>query len=187
MINKTSVMQSIKNIITVIALIFLFSSCSNEPSLQRYFVDNSESTNFMSFTVPSSLLNVSDTNLTDNEQEALKSIKKLNILAFQIKEDNLPTFKAEKKKITKILQNDKYHELMRINNGKQRGVVKYLGDDDNIDEVIIFGNDNENGFALVRVLGDNMTPEGMLQLVQAVQKSDIDGKGLDKIKQIFSK
>ena len=52
---------------------------------------------------------------------------------------------------------------------------------DAIDEVIIFGSSNDKGLALIRVLGDDMNPANLVQLMQAIQKSDYDGEGLGEI------
>ena len=180
-------MKSIKNLITIVLLVFSFIACSDSESLQQYYVDNSENSNFISLTIPSSVLNLSDIEITPTQKEAYESVKKLNVLAFKVNEDNKSDFEIEKGKVTTILKNKKYQELMRINSGNHQGVVKYLGDDRSIDEVIVYGNDNDKGFALVRVLGENMKPEGMLQLMQVVKSNNIKGEGLNQLKQFFEK
>ena len=180
-------MKSIKKIATVTILVFIIVSCSNEPSLQKYYVNKSESPNFISLTIPANVIKITDAELTDEQQQAYESVEKLNVLAFKLKGADKATFNEEKSQITQILKNKKYQELMRINNGKQTGVVKYIGNDDTIDEVIVFGSDDVNGFALVRVLGKNMKPENMMQLVQAVNTGNINGEGLNELKQFFGK
>ncbi|UOB18213.1 DUF4252 domain-containing protein [Abyssalbus ytuae] len=179
--------SSITNFVTVVCTVLLALSCSNDESLQKYFVNNSENANFISLTIPSTVLNINQENLTPEQKEAYESVQKLNILAFKLKDDNRTEYEAEKGKISSILKNDKYQELMRLNSGKHKGVVKYLGDDTAIDEIIIYGNDNENGFALIRVLGNNMKPEKMMQLMKVVNANNIDGKGLNELKQFFKK
>ncbi|NNF18806.1 MAG: DUF4252 domain-containing protein, partial [Flavobacteriaceae bacterium] len=71
-----------------------------------------------------------------------------------------------------------YKDLMKINSPEMKGMVKYQGDDDAIDEVVIYGNNNDKGFALVRVLGENMNPAQLMNLVKAIQKSDFQGDQL---------
>lgn len=180
-------MKSINKIATVIILTFIVISCSNGPSLQGYYVDKSDNPNFISLTVPANVIKFTDTELSEEQQQAYESVEKLNVLAFKLKDTNKEAFTEEKNQIAEILKDKKYQELMRINSGKNRGVVKYIGNDDAIDEVIVFGSDDVNGFALVRVLGKNMKPENMMQLVQAVNTGNINGEGLNELKQFFGK
>ncbi|MFZ2432100.1 MAG: DUF4252 domain-containing protein, partial [Lutibacter sp.] len=47
--------------------------------------------------------------------------------------------------------------------------VNYLGTEDAINEVIIFGSDSKRGFALVRVLGENMNPADIMSVAQEIK------------------
>ncbi len=168
-----------------IMMVFLVSACSSTKSLQEYFVDNTENPNFISLDIPTSILNLDETELTGEQKEALASLKKLNILAFKKSTQNVADYKLEKANVKKILANEEFNELMKINTEYGRVVVKYLGDDDTIDEVIIFGDNKDKGFALARVLGNDMNPAHFVQLVQAIQKSDYNGEGLGEIGNFF--
>ena len=172
-------------LITLITALF-FSGCNNSQSLQEYFVENAGNGQFISFDIPASVLNVTEASLTPEQKEAYQSVKKLNVLAFKINENNKDVFEAEKAKIQSILADDDYQELMRINTGKAKGVVKYLGDDDAIDEVILFGSDNAYGLALIRVLGNDMKVENLGQLMEIIQKSNIDKEGLGQLGNLFN-
>ncbi len=166
-------------------LLFMFvvtlSSCSSEQSLQEYYVDNSENPNFLSFDVPVSILNLTEADLSEKEMEAISSLKKLDILAFKKTAENTLDYSTEKTNIKAILKNEDFIELMKMNTPYGNATVKYLGDDDAIDEVIIYGDNKEKGFALIRVLGTDMNPANMLQLLQAIQKSDYKGEGFEKL------
>jgi len=71
---------------------------------------------------------------------------------------------------------------MKVNSGTLKASIKYLGDDDAIDEVIIFGTDKEYGFALIRVLGKNMKPESVSELIAAIQQANFSGgEGLSQL------
>ncbi|MEP5616608.1 MAG: DUF4252 domain-containing protein, partial [Flavobacteriaceae bacterium] len=163
--------------VLVMGLVFL-ASCSSQQSLQEYYVDNSENPNFITVDVPASVLKMEAANLTETQEEAIGSLRKFNLLAFKKTSDNVADYRAEKAKVKEILKDDSFIELMTINSGYGKGVIKYLGDEDAIDEVIIYGDSKEKGFALVRVLGKNMNPAHIAQLIQAIQKSDFDGAGL---------
>lgn len=163
-----------------LAFVF-FAGCSSQQSLQEYYVDNKENPNFISLDIPASILKMDEAALTEKQQKAVSSLKKFNLLAFKKTSDNVAEYKLEKAKVKEILKNENFIELMKINSGYGKGVVKYLGDDDAIDEVIIYGDSKEQGFALVRVLGKDMNPADVMQLMQAIQKSDFKGEGLGEI------
>lgn len=162
--------------LAVIALLTI--SCDEHPSLQKYYVDSNENTDFISLDIPASILSLKDENVSEEVKETLKSIKKVNFLGFKLKDDNQAAYKIEKQKIKEILKNPKYQELISVG-GKQSFTIKFLGEDDAIDEVIVFGSDKDKGFALVRILGNNMDPSKMMLLANEIKydgdKGDLKG------------
>lgn len=173
-------MKQIVKGLLVVFTIFL-ASCASQQSLQEYYVDNKENPNFISLDIPASILKMDDVDLTNAQQEAVESLRKFNLLAFKKTGDNVADYKLEKAKVKEILKDEDFIELMKINSSYGKGVIKYLGDDDAIDEVIIYGDSKDKGFALVRVLGKDMNPAHIMQLMQAIQKSDYNGEGLGEI------
>ncbi len=173
-------MKNILKGLSVIITVFL-ASCASQQSLQEYYVDNKENPNFISLDIPASILNMDEVELTDVQKEAIESLRKFNLLAFKKTSENVTEYKLEKAKVKEILKNEDFIELMKINSSYGKGVIKYLGEDDAIDEVIIYGDSKEQGFALVRVLGKNMNPSHIMQIMQAIQKSDYKGEGLGEI------
>jgi len=162
--------------LAVIALLTV--SCDQHPSLQKYYVDSNENAGFISFDIPASILSLKDENVSKEVKETLKSIKKINFLGFQLKDGNQAEYKIEKQKIKEILKNPKYQELISVG-GKQSFTIKFLGEDDAIDEVIVFGSDKEKGFALIRILGNKMDPSKMMLLANEIKydgdKGDLKG------------
>lgn len=172
-------MKKFNNSLVVLLLsLILFSCGDNKPSLQEYFVDKNQNPNFIALDIPTSILSVNKTSLSDPQKQAYESVKKLNVLAFKINQDNQAEYEKEKSLIKEILKDQQYQELMVLNSGEHRGVIKFLGSDQAIDEVIVFGSSDKKGFALVRVLGDNMKPENMMTLVEALENGTIDASGL---------
>ena len=165
----------------VIAIILVATSCSSTPSLQEYFVENSENPNFLSVDLPVSLLNMDKVDLSKAEREALNSLKKMNVLAFKKNSSNAIEFETEKANVKAILNNEKFIDLMKLNTRYGKGVIKYIGDDETIDEVIVYGDNDEKGFMLIRVLGNNMKPANLAQFMKAIQKSEYKGQGLEGI------
>lgn len=179
-------MKAIKTIIGLFLAVLALQSCNTSPSLQQYYVDNAEDPNFISVDIPASILKVSEVDLTPEQKSAYESLRKFNVLAFRLNEENATEFEGEREMVQAILKNDKYEELMRINTGASRGVVKILSDGEEINEVILFGNDDKMGFALVRVLGENMRVENIMQLVEVIQKGNLDEAGLEPLKGFFN-
>ena len=173
-------MKKIINSLLVVMML-VAASCSSTQSLQEYYVDNSENPNFLSIDLPVSLLNMEKADLNAEQREALNSLKKMNVLAFKKTDANTVEFEAEKTTVKAILKNEKFIDLMKLNTSYGKGVIKYMGDDEMIDEVIIYGDNDEKGFMLIRVLGNNMKPANLVQFMQAIQKSDYKGEGLGEI------
>lgn len=161
-----------------LALMLALGSCAGTQSLQEYFVDNAENPDFLSLDIPANILKLEEAELSAEQREAMGSLRKLNILAFRKTDANAATYSQESAKVKAILKNPDFKELMKLNTQFGKGVVKYLGSEDAIDEVVIFGDSREKGFALVRVLGKKMNPAHFMQVMQAIQGADLEGQGL---------
>jgi len=160
-------------------------SCNKKPSLQKYYVDNQETPGFLVADIPTSVLTIDKEKLTDSQLQAYQSIIKLNFLGFTKNDGNSSIYNTEKNKIKKILSANSYKPLIKYGGNKQGAIVKYLGTETKIDEVIIFGSDDTKGFGIIRVLGDDMNPSKMLELVDVVKKSKIDTLSLKKFSNFF--
>ena len=175
-----------KNFFSTALLFCLFLlSCNSEPTLQKYFVENTENKNFMAFDVSSNILNVDKANLTSEQNEALKSFEKINILAFKINDSNKSQFDAERQKIKSILKDEKYQELMKFDSGDKGASVCFVGDDDHIEEFVLYATQKENGFAVVRVLGKDMNPNSIMTMMSVLQKSKLDMEQLKPLQEMF--
>lgn len=179
--------RTFKSILLTFITALLLAGCNNGPTLQRYFVDNQESGNFTAVDLPISIINLDESKLTEPQKEAYNSVKRLNFLGYKFDENNVETFNAELAKVKAILKDKKYNDLMEFNDKKAKIVVKYLGDDDNADEFVVFASSKDIGFGIVRVLGDHMSPEKMMTLADAMKNSDIDESQLSGIIDFFKK
>lgn len=165
--------SSIKNGVVVFSLVTIFTSCNQGESLQSYYVNNQEKPNFLQVDVPVSMVKLAEEQMNEEQKEAYRSIDKLNMLAYSVTQDEAD-YKLEQEKVTKILQNEKYEELMRGSMDGGKFVVKMIGDDDLIDELIVFGSSSDKGFAIIRVLGDDMDPVKIMKLGDVLQNIDAD-------------
>ncbi|NRB84759.1 MAG: DUF4252 domain-containing protein [Winogradskyella sp.] len=178
--------QSIKKLMVMLILAVAFTSCNQGPTLQTYFVDNELKPGFISADIPSSFIDVDKVELTDEQKEAYESVDKLNVLAFTLGDDNKEEYQVELDKIKLILKDDRYQELMRGGNSIDgKFMVKFIGDVENIDELIIFGNANDRGFAVARVLGDDMNAGKLMSLQSIIKDMDFDDSNLNSFKEFF--
>ncbi len=178
--------QSIIKLLIGSFLITAFISCNQGPTLQSYIVDNQETNNFTTIDLPTSVVSFDESKLTDDQKQAYKSVKRLNFLGYRMQDGNEAEYKAELQKVKSILKDKKYKELMRMGNNEDGKVlIKYLGSETKIEELIVFGNANDQGFGILRVLGKNMQPDNMVKLVDAMQNADIDEDQLKGITEFF--
>lgn len=163
----------------------MLSSCNSEPSLQKYFVENSENKNFLALDVSPEILNVDQKKLSVVELEAVKSFKKMNVLAFKLTDKNKTEFEKERAKVNLILKDKKYQQLMKFGSGKEGASVSFVGTDEHIEEFILYANKKENGFAVVRILGKDMSPTAVMTMISVLQKSNIDLEQLKPLQQLM--
>jgi len=178
-------MKSIKFIFSTLFITLLLISCNNKPSLQKYYVANQENQNFMVADIPTSSLNITEQSLTKGQLQAYKSVEKLNFLGFKLTTDNSSVYETERTKINQILSDESYKTLIKYGGDKQGAIIKYLGSETSIDEVIIFGSDDSKGFGIVRVLGNNMNPSQIIELVDVIKQSNLDTESLKGIANFF--
>ncbi len=84
--------------IALICSLFL-ASCNSEPSLQKYFVENSENKEFISVDISSDILNIKEAELSQEQSDAIQSFEKMNILAFKLDSTNVSQYAIEKTKV----------------------------------------------------------------------------------------
>lgn len=174
---------------TVYGLALLLSlflmSCNSEPTLQKYFVENTENKNFIALDVSPNILNVDKTKLSIAQSDALKSFDKMNVLAFKLNDKNKAEFEIERAKVNLILKDKKYQQLMKFGSGKEGASVSFVGTDEHIEEFVFFANKKENGFAVVRILGKDMNPTNIMTMMSVLQQSNIDLEQLKPLQQLM--
>lgn len=166
-------------------IVLLMASCSKEPTLQKYFVENSENKNFITIDLAPSILKIDKTKLTAEQNKALASFDKMNILAFKLNDSNKAQFETERNKVTAILKDPKYQQLMKFSKGKEGASVSFVGTDEHVDEFVLYANKKENGFAVIRVLGNDMNSTNVMTLLSVLKQSNIDIEQLKPLKELF--
>jgi len=178
-----------KKIVKITIYFFLvvatFVACNKEKSLQQYFVEKNESNNFLSFDIPAGVLNLSE-NASVETKETIASLKKLNVLVFKINDVNKSEYDRELEDVKNIIKNDKFIELIRVKHEKANIIVKYLGTEEAIDELIVLASDKSKGFALARILGNKMQPEKIMKLVKNMDQVSKDSAVFSQLEGIFN-
>ncbi|MFT5646778.1 MAG: hypothetical protein ACI976_001462 [Aureispira sp.] len=166
-------------------LSLLLISCNAEPTLQKYFVENSENKNFIVLDLSSSILNLDEKRLSIEQNTALSSFDKINVLIFKLNSKNEDQLGTERAKIDVILEDSKYKKLIKYGSGKQSAFISYVGSDEHIEEFVLFANRKEKGFAVVRVLGKDMSPTNIMTILSVLKESEIDLEQLKPLQQLI--
>lgn len=141
----------------------------------------------MSMDISSSILNVNESKLSESEKKALASFEKVNVLAFKKDDKNNAQYSKEIKEVKEILKDTTFQPLIKLNGVGHNASIMLVGDNKQIDELVLFGNQKDLGFTVIRVLGDNMKPEDAMQFFSILQKSDIDMEQLKPILNFVNK
>ncbi len=176
-------MKSLK-IIFFLSLLTAVVGCENGQTLQEYFVANQENRDFIAIDIPASLFAKSGS-LNPDQEKTLKSIKKVNFLAVAKKPENLEVINSEREKIANILKDEKYQLLMKYGGGDTRMELYFTGDDEAVDEVIIYGFDENRGVGIARVLGNDMNPGEVMQLITSLKAGDLNMEGFEGVAEMF--
>ena len=166
--------RTIKFLVYTVLTAVILTSCGNTTSLQSYFVDHQEAKNFMTQDIPLSMVEIDKSEFTQAQTEAYNSVKRLNFLGYKASETDSETFKKEVEQIKTILSDSKYNDLMEFSDKGNKIYVKYIGTDEDADEVVIFGSAKDRGFGIVRILGDDMNPEKMVTLINVLQHANLE-------------
>ncbi|GAA3653787.1 DUF4252 domain-containing protein [Flavivirga jejuensis] len=177
--------RTIKHIFYILFIAVILVSCGNGASLQHYFVDNQESNNFISQDIPISMVKLDKSNFTEEQNEAFNSVRRLNFLGYKTTEADTETYQVELAKVKTILSDSKYNDLLEFSDKGRKVIVKYIGTDDEADEVVVFGSSKELGFGIIRVLGDDMSPDKMTILFTALQTANIDESQVKDLMNFF--
>ncbi|WP_299621658.1 DUF4252 domain-containing protein [uncultured Tenacibaculum sp.] len=174
-----------KKILTfaILCLTLSITSCKNEESLQSYLIASEENADYMRFDFSTSMLG-SFFEKTSEDQQTFETIKKLNIAFLPVNKATEEELKLESKRLKKILKNTDYKSLFRANDKRGKATVYYSGEADAIDEIVAVIYAKDFGFGVARVLGDDMNPMKIISMIQNA-KIDEEGKGLERVKDIF--
>ncbi|RMB57569.1 DUF4252 domain-containing protein [Dokdonia sinensis] len=179
-------MKALLKIITIAAFgLVTLVSCNDKQSLQEYYVDNQENGDFVLVDIPTSLISKDSDALNEEQKKVLKTVRKINIMAYQRNSTTEANYEAEKVKVNTILAGDDYEELMKANSDMGAMKLFFKGEEEAIDEMIVFVADDTKGFMLARLLGDDMNIGDMMKLAQTMEKGGIDVSQFEGVMDVF--
>ena len=163
-----------------ITSLFFITSCSSKDSLQSYFVNHQEESGFMSVDIPISFLSNGEIGFSEDQIKAINTIDKLNVISYSIDDGNLDEFNFQLSSVKNILKSNTYNDLIRMGTGAGGKVkILYIENNNTIDEIIIFGYTLEMGFAIVRVLGNDMNLFQIMKLGSVIDQLDTQHSNMD--------
>lgn len=175
-----------EKLLLFVSTVILIWSCEEKPSLQKYFVENTESSKFIAVDLAPSIIKTDKMSLSETEKAALASFEKMNILAFKTDSTNSTGYEQEIKEVKALLKDESYQQLMKAGSGNDGAAIYFVGDDDeHIEEFVVLAGKKENGFAVVRVLGNDMNPTHIINMLSLLQKSDVDLDQLKPLQQLI--
>ncbi|MBE9577437.1 DUF4252 domain-containing protein [Flavobacterium proteolyticum] len=175
-----------KKFLLLVSSVILLCSCEDKPSLQKYFVKNTESPRFIALDLASNIIKTDKVALSETEKAALESFEKMNILAFRADSTNTAEYDKEIKEVKTILKDESYQQLMKAGSGNDGAAIYFVGnDDEHIEEFVVLAGKKENGFAVVRVLGNDMNPTHIMNMLSLLQKSQVDMEQLKPLQQLM--
>lgn len=160
-------MKKLTTVLSAIVLMMLMSACSNSGSLQRYLVDSQDKKGFVTVDIPTSFIQLKSDDVSEDVKKTMESIRKINLVGLPFN-GNEEAYEAEKKAISQILKGSSYKTLMKITNQGMNVQLYYTGNQDAIDEVIAFGYSKKAGVGVARILGDNMNPAKIMEMMNNV-------------------
>ncbi|WP_294822535.1 DUF4252 domain-containing protein [uncultured Flavobacterium sp.] len=179
-----------KRILLFCLMAVFMASCSSEPTLQKYYVEKSGKPGFISLDIAPTVIDTKKIKLSPEEETALKSLHKFNVLVY--KTDSLDVnhakYNTEKDKVKSLVKGE-YEELIKINNGAGGASISTKGEGEHIEEFVVFLHNQENGFGVVRVMGEDMTPNNILTIAGLIQKAPdvLNMEQLKPLEQLMTK
>lgn len=177
-----------KSSIKIIAFTLLFSlalvSCKDEASVQTFFIDHQDLPDYKQIDLSANLVDFSSVELSAEEEEAVKSLKKISFLGYKT-DGNEEKYTKELEKAKRVFKNEKYNELMDFSMDGMKIKVSSIGTDESVEEILVLMSSKETGFGIARILGDDMNPENLMKMINNMQNADVDDSQLKDIMNFF--
>jgi len=177
-------MKKTTTIISFVLLVLFGTACTNEKSLQTYLVESSEKEGYMYGDLPVQLLLSPKEGASEEVKTTAKSIQKINAAFFKKTAENGTAYETEMATLKTIFSHKKYKTLGSVKAKGMNMKLYYTGDATEIEEVIAFGYSDEVGVGVARILGKNMNPARIMEMLGKIDVN-MDAIDLNQFKTIF--
>ena len=149
-------------------------SCQTN-SLQSFMVDHKDDENFISLDFSLRTFVGNFDNLTPEQQAVFDDVRKVNFLAFKKDEINVTAFTEKRDNLMEILRNQFSDSKLMSVNTRGNQMQMYADDlDDKVKEIVIYASNNDSGFLVMRLLGDDLNPSNFYKLMKMSEEMDFD-------------
>ena len=169
----------------IFAVTFTFLGCSKTQSIQEYYVAKSEDPNFLVIDIPTSFLGINNKVLSQEEQAALDSFQKLNVLMFRKTATNATQFPEELEAVRQIINGEQFDPLVVVSDRQFSGKLLLEGSVERPDEIVFFGSATDDGFLLARLIGNKMQVEKAVVLAKALEREGALDNAVEAIGQML--
>ena len=145
-------------------LIAFFTSCKKD-TVQTYLLESENRPELVSYDFSSDMLAFAKNFIEEAEIHILKSIDKVKLVGLNIEDTSFEAYEQEKQRLQTILENSEYKKLLNIKKDGHQIKIYYNGEQEAIDEVLVFGYSDDQGVGLARVLGNNINPTEIIEVV----------------------
>jgi hypothetical protein len=169
----------------IFAVTLTFLGCSKTQSIQEYYVAKSEDPNFLVIDIPTSFLGINNEVLNQEEQAALESFQKLNMLMFRKTAANEAQFPKELEKVREIIDGEGFDPLMVLSDRQFSGKLLLEGSIERPGEIVFFGAAADEGFLLARLIGSEMQVEKAVLLAKALEREGALDNAVEAVAKIL--
>lgn len=152
-------------------------SCEQGPSLQQYFVEKMYDPSFLIVNLPIQIDSLFQDDITEKERNVIAGVGKLNLLFYKINRDQPDKYSSELDQVKTILSAKRYQHLIDFKAfDNAQGNFLFEGKTDRIKEGIVFLNAKNLGFGVLRILGDEINPAGLLSLSKKININQFESQ-----------
>ena len=145
----------------------------------------SEDPNFLVIDIPTSILGINNEVFNNEEQAALDSFQKLNVLMFRKTVENGEQFPEELKTVREIIDGVQFDPLKVVSDRQFSGKLLLEGSVERPDEIVFFGSATDEGFLLARLIGRKMQVEKAVVLAKALEREGALDNAVEAIGQML--
>ncbi len=163
-------------------VILLLISCDANPTVESYLVSKDGDKNFSNYSFGADVIPDSESPLLQELKKTFRSVQlsyldktKLTDIAYAL----------EVETCEKAINHPKYSSLGRVKKKAWSFDIRSKGNNDVIEEIVIFVKAKEKGFGLLRIQGDAINPSKFMQFLQSDTSTLLPIGSLDTVFEVL--